>query len=173
MSSPGKRSRLPERLRETVEVELDRLGGAREGSAGITAVARAWPQAVGETIARHAWPSRLTRDGTLVVNTSSSTWAFELKHLESAVLGHLGKLAPPRLSFVVGPIPEAGADSVADAQRSTRPTTRPEQAEGARIAAAIEDEELRRVVARAASASLARARSTGVAADPSDTLKSP
>lgn len=171
MSSPGKRSRLPERLGETVELELDRLGGAREGSAGITSVARAWPQAVGETIARNAWPSRFTRDGTLVVNTSSSTWAFELKHLESAVRGQLGDIAPPRMSFVVGPIPEAGADPVADVQRSTSPPTPPDRAEGVRIAAAIENDELRRVVASAASASLARARRTRAAADPSDTLK--
>ena len=41
-------------------------------------VLAAWPDAVGEQIARNAWPARIARDGTLHVSASSSTWAFEL-----------------------------------------------------------------------------------------------
>ena len=37
----------------------------------------AWPSAVGEEIARNAWPARFARDGTLIVNTRDSVWAFE------------------------------------------------------------------------------------------------
>ena len=41
-------------------------------------IAERWPEAVGEAIARNAWPSRIARDGTLHVNTADSIWAFEL-----------------------------------------------------------------------------------------------
>ncbi len=147
-----------ERLDAEVRRELGRFGPIEGDTAAIV---RAWPGAVGETVARNAWPARLARDGTLLVNTSSSTWAFELGRLGETILGRLretlGKATPRALKFVAGPLPEAPAEA---ARRRAADTveSRPEhRAEAAEIAAGIEDEELRRLVARAAAASLSRA----------------
>src|SRR3954462_455944 len=96
---------------------MDRIGGevkrelSRHGSAGaMTELVRAWPEAVGETVAANAWPARLARDGTLHVNAASSTWAFELQQLEAEIAGRLReavpKAAPARMRFAPGPLPE-------------------------------------------------------------------
>ena len=63
-----------ERIGDDVRRELGQLG---PGGA-IADVVAAWPEAVGDSIARNAWPARIARDGTLHVATSSSAWAFEL-----------------------------------------------------------------------------------------------
>ena len=68
----------PERLGDEVRRELDRFGPA----GAIADVVAVWPAAVGDSIARNAWPARMARDGTLHVSTSSSAWAFELGLLE-------------------------------------------------------------------------------------------
>ena len=70
-----------ERLADAVRGELSRFGAQAE----IGRIADAWPAAVGEQIARNAWPARIARDGTLHVNTSSSAWAFELTQLEATI----------------------------------------------------------------------------------------
>ena len=80
-----------ERLDRELRRELGRFGPA-EGD--MVAIVRAWPDAVGETVARNAWPARLARDGTLHVHTVSSTWAFELGTLAATML--------ERLSAVLG-----------------------------------------------------------------------
>ena len=72
-----------ERLDAEVRRELDRFGPI-EGDTG--AIVRVWPRAVGETVARNAWPARIARDGTLLVHTTSSTWAFELGRLAGTIL---------------------------------------------------------------------------------------
>src|SRR5438034_9247491 len=91
-----------EPLADTVRNEVTRLGPQAE----IGRIAEAWPAAVGEQIARNAWPARIGRDGTLHVHTSSSTWAFELGQLAADIRGRLGSLAPPKLRFAPGPLPE-------------------------------------------------------------------
>ena len=130
-----------DRLDRQVRRELGRFGPVSHETGDIVAVVREWPAAVGETVARNAWPARLARDGTLHVNTASATWAFELGRLGATILEQLrpklGQATPPALRFAPGPIPEP-------------------EAEAAGIAASIEDEELREYVARAAAASLAK-----------------
>ena len=126
----------------------------------MVGIVRAWPEAVGETVARNAWPARLARDGTLHVNTASATWAFELGRLAATILEQLrpelGEATPPTLRFAPGPIPEPEAEA-ADRRAAPRPEVGAEhRLEAAEIAAGIEDEELREYVARAAAASLAR-----------------
>lgn len=149
-----------ERIGGEVRRELGRFGPVDSDMVGIV---RAWPDAVGETVARNAWPARLSRDGTLHVNASSSTWAFELGRLAEAILeqlrAKLGAAAPPALKFAPGPIPEAPPPAVGERSASTLEIGPDERLEGAAVAAAIEDDELRELVARAAAASLARARS--------------
>ena len=146
-----------DRLERQVRRELGRFGPVAGDMVGIV---RAWPAAVGETVARNAWPARLARDGTLHVNTASATWAFELGRLATTILeqlcSELGETTPPAVRFAAGPIPEPEAEAAAK-----RGPDRPEigaehRSEAAEIAAGIEDEELRGYVARAAAASLAR-----------------
>jgi hypothetical protein len=131
--------------------------------AGMAAVVAAWPEVAGEAIARNAWPSRLTRDGTLHVATSSSAWAFELTQLQGEMLPRLHAAVPEApiagLRFTPGPIPEAPVDDAPEASRARVEVDTTAAAEGERLAAAVGDEKLRKLVARAAAASLARARS--------------
>jgi hypothetical protein len=128
----------------------------------LPSVVAAWPTIVGVAISRAAWPQRLTRDGTLHVTTASATWAFELSRLSPEILARLreglGADAPAALRFVAGPVPAPGGES-AEPLSPPPPITRADRDSGARLAAAIGDQELRELVARAASASLARARS--------------
>jgi hypothetical protein len=145
-----------DRLADDVRRELSRFGPQAE----IGRLARAWPAAVGEQIARNAWPARVSRDGTLHVHTSSSAWAFELAQLERDVRNRLGELAPKRLRFAPGPLPEP-EPAERDAARNDAVRASPAEHEtAAALASEIADEKLRNLVARAAAASLARARAT-------------
>jgi predicted nucleic acid-binding Zn ribbon protein len=152
-----------ERIGEEVERELSRSGS--RDVVPLAAVTAAWPTAVGETVSRNAWPLRLARDGTLLVATASATWAQELTLLQHDVLERLrqrlGAAAPANLRFEVGPVPAAPtAAELSTAAPEATPETSPEvEAEAAAAAAGIEDEELRELVARAARASLMKARS--------------
>jgi hypothetical protein len=146
-----------DRLDRQVRRELGRFGPV---DGDMVAIVRVWPAAVGDTVARNAWPARLARDGTLHVNAVSATWAFELGRLAATILERLqatlGEAAPPTLRFAPGPVPDADAEAPED-RAEQPPDVAPEhRVQGAEIAAAIEDEELRGYVARAAAASLAR-----------------
>jgi hypothetical protein len=136
-------------LGDEVKRELGRFGP--EG--GISELVEAWPGAVGETIARSAWPARVGRDGTLHVNTVDSIWAFELTSRAAEIAERLGVA---RVRFAPGRLPEA--DEASPDEVASRPPEPSEslREEGARLAAGIEDENLRKIVARAAAASLAR-----------------
>jgi Dna[CI] antecedent, DciA len=143
-------------LADALRAELSRFGPQAE----IGRIAKAWPAAVGEHIARNAWPARISRDGTLHVHTSSSTWAFELEQLAVDIRARLGSAAPPRLRFAPGPLPEPETPVPEQAPEDIpRPTTQ-ELVEATDLAAPIDDEKLRKLVARAAAASLAKARSS-------------
>jgi hypothetical protein len=146
-----------DRIGEAVRRELGRFGSAGE----MADLVGAWPEAVGETVARNAWPARLARDGTLHVNAGSSAWAFELQQLESEIAGRLkdvlGESAPARLRFVPGRLPEPPSP-VEERRVTPLPEATLEQAREARgWAAEIESEDLRKSVEKAARASLARA----------------
>jgi predicted nucleic acid-binding Zn ribbon protein len=131
--------------------ELARFGP--QGGIGDTVAA--WPEAVGAEIARHAWPARFTRDGTLLVNTRDAVWGFELTQRAAETSSRLP--TKPKLKFAPGPLPEA-TPVAADASVARPPEATLEQArEAAEWASGIEDAELRELVARAARASLARA----------------
>ena len=148
----------PERIGDVVREELGRFGPA----GAMAEIVAAWPDAVGPAIAANAWPARAARDGTLTVAASSSAWAFELTQLEPTIRARLaerlGGDAPARLRFAVGPLPEKSAETVTTERRRRLEVGEDVRAEGARIAAPIADSGLREAVARAAAASLARAR---------------
>ena len=145
-----------DRLGEEVREALRRFEPA-PGMADLVAV---WARAVGDEIARHAWPSRVARDGTLHVATSSSAWALELTLLEQKVLERLttelGRAAPARVRFAPGVLPEPDVPET-NSSPGIRATADPrDRQRAAELAATIADENLRKLVAKAAAASLAR-----------------
>ena len=151
-----------ERIGREVERELAR-GGSRD-AIPLAALTAAWPDAVGEAIARHAWPLRISRDGTLHVATSSSTWANELTFFADEIVSRLeeqlGSDAPKSLRCAAGPTPESAAPTDPSTAVETAVEVPAEIiAEADSVAAAIDDPELRELVARAARTSLAKARS--------------
>jgi hypothetical protein len=152
-----------ERLGNEVERELAR-GGSRD-AIPLAALTAAWPDVVGDAIARRAWPLRIARDGTLHVATASATWANELAFLADEIVDRLrvrlGADAPTRLRCAVGPIPESAMPDDVPASPPRTPLEVPEEiaAEAEAVASSIADPELRELVARAARASLLNARS--------------
>jgi hypothetical protein len=111
-----------------------------------------WPGAVGDEIARFAWPARIARDGTVHVATADSIWAFELSHRAAEIGARLGGAA---LRFAPGPLPEAPLAPTPD---PVSPTPG-ERLAAARLTAAVTHENLRETVQKAVSFALARARS--------------
>jgi hypothetical protein len=152
-----------ERIGDSVGKELARSGGG--AGAALAEIVGVWPQAVGDVVSRQAWPLRMSKDGTLHVATTSATWAFELDRLASEIHERLtalaGSSAPAKLRFRVGPVPEpAGLPGTeTEAPRRALETTPETEREASAIAAEVSDPELRELVARAARASLSRARS--------------
>jgi hypothetical protein len=141
-----------EPLGPEVTRELARFGS----QAGLSAVVAAWPETIGEAIARNAWPARFSRDGTLHVATTDAIWAFELGHRAAEIARRLGVKA---IRFTPGKVADALPVQATDPAVATgvRPTAA-DRREAAEIAAPIEDDELRGLVARAAAASLSSRR---------------
>lgn len=152
-----------ERIGREVERELGR-GGSRD-AIPLTALTAAWPEVVGDAVARNAWPLRIARDGTLHVATASATWAHELAFLSDEILerlrAHLGAEAPTKVRCAAGPIPaaERADEKVVEPLPAVADMPADVRSEAAAVASAIGDPELREIVARAARASLLRARS--------------
>jgi Dna[CI] antecedent, DciA len=142
-----------DRVGHDVERELRRFGPA----SGMAPIVGAWPDAVGSDIARNAWPARFARDGTLHVHAKDSIWAFELTSRSAEIQQRLGDLAPRRLVFAPGPLPEHSPE-VLEAPSADAPEPSPEHvAKADSLARGIRDEDLRKVVAKAAALSLANA----------------
>ena len=144
--------REPERIGGAVRRQLARFGE----SGRLGDVVAAWPGAVGELVARNAWPARIARDGTLIVNTKDAVWAFELGHRSAEILGRLDQDVTAA-RFVPGPIPEATPESAGLSSRAPVQATPEQLAQAEELASAIGAEDLREQVAKAAAASLARA----------------
>ena len=133
---------------DQIRAELSRVG-ADSGAAGDAVTA--WPLAVGDEIARNAWPAR-TPDGTLVVHVRDAIWGFELTQRAGEISDRLP--GRPRLRFTPGPLPETTAEPPAP----PRVEPSPEQArEAAELTAGIVDPNLRESVAKAIKVALARA----------------
>jgi hypothetical protein len=142
-----------ERVGGEVARELRRFGPAT----GMAPLLEAWPAAVGVEIALNAWPARLGRDGTLHVHTKDSIWAFELTSRSEEIRRRFAELAPPRLVFVPGPLPEAAEAGPERSRKTPVEPTAEHVAEAESLTRGIRDTELRKVVAKAAAASLANA----------------
>jgi len=136
-----------DRLAEDIRQELGRFGP----QAGMPELLERWPAAVGEQIARFAWPARIARDGTVHVHTADSVWAFELGHRAAEIAGRLGV---ERLRFAPGPLPEPSPERL---ETPVVPTP-DEDARARDLTAEIDDENLRETVQKAVRLSLARSR---------------
>jgi len=150
-----------ERLEETLR---GALRGAGVPDAGALAdVTRVWPEAVGDAIARAAWPQRIARDGTLLVAASSASWAFELGLLGEEILGKLaaaiGVGAPTAIRFSPGVVPSPPALLAGAAAPVPPEVDSPTRLLAEELTSAMTDEQLRATIARAAAASLAKAAS--------------
>ena len=142
-----------ERVGDEVARELGRFGPV----SGMAPLVEAWPRAVGVEIARNAWPARIARDGTLHVHARDSVWAFELTSRAEEVRARLGELAPPRLAFAPGPLPEHSPDPSLDRPPNSPKPSAKHVAEADSLSRVIRDEDLRKVVAKTIATSLARA----------------
>jgi hypothetical protein len=129
-----------------VRRELGRFGPAFD----LGDLLERWPDAVGEGIARNAWPARVGRDGTVHVNTADSVWAFELAHRAAEIAERLGVEA---VKFAPGPLP--GTDEKVVSEPVPHPTEE-QQREAARIVAGIAEPNLRESIQKAVSLGLAR-----------------
>jgi Dna[CI] antecedent, DciA len=143
-----------DRVGEEVARELGRFGPA----SGLAPIVDAWATAVGPEIARNAWPARLARDGTLHANARDSIWAFELTARVDEIRGRLGPLAPARIVFAPGPLPEVDLDVPEQGSRRPRSPTPEHVAKAASLVRGIRDENLRKVVAKTIAVSLSRER---------------
>ena len=128
-----------DRLADELKKELGRFGP----QAGMPELLERWPDAVGEQIARFAWPARIARDGTVHVHTADSVWAFELGHRAAEIAGRLGV---EKLRFAPGPLPEATPEE--EAAEAVRPSAEDDR-RAQEIAAGIADERLRERVQKA------------------------
>ena len=137
-----------EPLGDQIRAELSRVGADSGAGDAVTA----WPFAVGEEIARNAWPARTQPDGTLVVHVRDAIWGFELTQRAAEISSRLP--GRPRLRFTPGPLPDTAPPPPppppveASAEHSR---------EAAALTAEIEDRDLRESVAKAIKAGLSRA----------------
>jgi hypothetical protein len=137
-----------EPLGEQVRAELSRIGADSGAGDAVTA----WPTAVGDEIARNAWPAKTQPDGTLVVHVRDAIWGFELTQRAGEISARLP--GRPRLRFTPGPLP----DTTPEAVPALPPEASPEQArEAAELTAGITDTNLRESVAKVIRAALVRA----------------
>jgi hypothetical protein len=136
-----------DQIGEQIRVELSRVGGDSGAGDAVTA----WAAAVGDEIARNAWPARRQPDGTLVVHVRDAIWGFELTQRA----GEISERLPgrPRLRFTPGPLPDTTPEPPPPPAEVS-----PEHArEAAELVAGIDDPNLRESVAKAIKAALARA----------------
>jgi hypothetical protein len=143
----------PHRIGDAVTRELARFGAAP----GLAPIVEIWTDAVGPEIARNAWPARIGRDGALRVHTQDSVWAFELGARAEEIRGRLGDVAPARLVFAPGPLPEATLEPPEEGSRETAEPSQAHHAEAASLVRGIRDENLRKIVAKTIALSLAAA----------------
>ena len=100
---PTKRHKAPEPIGAALQPLLDRID--REGHFAIVRLAKAWPEIVGETIARRTEIVSL-KFHTAVVKVSGAMWIQELNLMKSQLLARvtarIGDDAVRELRFVQG-----------------------------------------------------------------------
>lgn len=129
-------------------------GGARSEIGRLRA---AWPEVVGEDVARQAVIVRLSRAGVVAVACASGAWAQELSLRSERLLSSLTRAVPDvtvtGIRFVIGDhvMP---ADTASEEPRDVVPTDRDRAAAEAEIPE-LDDHELRALLVRARAARIA------------------
>jgi Dna[CI] antecedent, DciA len=132
---------------EQIRAELARVGADSGAGDAVTA----WPAAVGDEIARNAWPAKRQPDGTLVVHVRDAIWGFELTQRAGEISSRLP--GRPKLRFTPGPLPDATPEQAPTVPREASPE---QVREAAALARGIKDPNLRESVAKVIKAALAR-----------------
>ena len=83
---PNRRHKAPEQIGAAMQPLLDRID--REGHFAIVRLAKAWPEIVGETIARRTEIVSL-KFHTAVVKVSGAMWIQELNLMKSQILARV------------------------------------------------------------------------------------
>ena len=143
--SPKPRWGRPQGVRRALDKVLKDVS-AKRGFNQIEILTR-WPAIVGEMLAQHSCPERLTfdrekgGDAALLVRVDGA-FGLELQHLTPQVIErvntYFGYRALKRIHIVQGPVPRA----TKPAPRPIRALTDEEQAQVARTVAATRDPEL-------------------------------
>lgn len=89
MVGTKRRTQLPERISVALEPLLGRLD--REGRFAIVRLVKAWPEAVGETIARRTEVQSL-KFHTAVIKVSGAMWIQELNLMKAQILARLKEM---------------------------------------------------------------------------------
>jgi hypothetical protein len=133
---------------DQIRAELSRVGADSGAGDAVTA----WPVAVGEEIARNAWPVRTQPDGTLVVHVRDAIWGFELTQRAAEISARLP--GRPRLRFTPGPLPDTTPEPTPSLPVEA---SAEQEQEAAELTAGILDPNLRDSVAKVIKIALARA----------------
>lgn len=107
-SGSGPDERDPQPLEATLARLLAEAGW--ETPAAVGGIIHGWADIVGARIAAHCVPISF-EDGVLTVQTDSSAWATELRHLSAALLSRLNAAVPRR--SVPGGAPRPAIERIA------------------------------------------------------------
>ena len=118
---PTRRQKAPEQIGAAMQPILDRID--REGHFAIVRLAKAWPEIVGEAIARRTEIVSL-KFHTAVVKVSGAMWIQELSLLKSQILARvqarLGDDSVRELRFVQGRLSRRERPKLRTVPRATR-----------------------------------------------------
>jgi len=149
---PGRAARM-----ETLGANVSKLAKRVYGRRGLAdgAIAREWATIVGDLIAKHSQPDRVTyanrerSEGLLHLRVDHSAMATELQHLERQLLerinGYFGYKAVARLRFIHGPLADRQAGLSEAPKRAPEP---PPNARVHREVEAVDDPELKAALER-------------------------
>ncbi len=153
---PGDRHNRAETLGSSVTRLTKPIFGGRGLADG--AIAREWTTIVGEMIARHSRPDRISypnrerANGLLHLRVDHSAMATELQHLEPQLLerinGYFGFKAVAKMRFIHGPITDKFTDKTAGAPANSAKDPPPASAKVAAEVAGVDDPELRDALKR-------------------------
>jgi predicted nucleic acid-binding Zn ribbon protein len=117
----SRRYKPPERIGNAMQPILDRID--REGAFGIVRLVKAWPEVVGETIARRTEVVSL-KFHTAVVKVSGAMWIQELNLMRAQILARiterLGDDSVRELRFVQGRLSRKEHPKLRSVPRATR-----------------------------------------------------
>ncbi len=117
----ARRYKPPERVGASLQPILDKID--REGAFGIVRLVKAWPEVVGETIARRTEVMSL-KFHTAVVKVSGAMWIQELNLMRAQILARiterLGDDSVRELRFVQGRLSRRAHPRLRSVPRATR-----------------------------------------------------